>query len=172
MLRTMRLTLIPLALVGMLVLAACGRSASDDESFAMLESAGAAPAGAAAAPVATSAPAAAPFAAAALPAPAVAPAPRALVAESKGAPAELTEEDVALVSQQRIIVRTVDMALEVAKVSTTLDSVAGLAREFGGWVVSSDRSRKHHAFVSVRVPADKLDEAVLRLRGMAVEVES
>ena len=79
---------------------------------------------------------------------------------------------VALVAQQRIIVRNVDMELEVADVSGTLDDIAGLARELGGWVVSSDRSQKHRGFISIRVPADELDNTVLRLRALASEVES
>ena len=167
MIRTMRLALIPLALVGMLVLTACGGTTSYDNSIAGVETASVAPMRPAAA---MAAPAPLP------PVPVVAAAPRApaaALAQSKDAPAAaLTDEDVALVSQQRIIVRTVDVALEVADVSATVDRVSDLAKEFGGWVVSSDRSRKHAAFISVRVPAERLDESVLRLRGMAVEVES
>ena len=83
-----------------------------------------------------------------------------------------TEGDVELVSQQRIIIRTVDMTLVVGNVATTLDDIAELAQSFDGWVVSSDRSAKHRGFISLRVPADQLGDAVLRLRGMAEEVES
>ena len=83
-----------------------------------------------------------------------------------------TDQEVALVSQQRIIVRTVDMELVVADVSGTLDAVAGMAQELGGWVVSSDRTQKHRGVTSIRVPADRLDEAVRRLRDLALEVEA
>ena len=82
------------------------------------------------------------------------------------------EEAVALVTQRRIIVRTVEIELVVANVPATLDSIAGMAREMGGWVVSSDRSRKHRGLISVRVPAERLDDAVLRLRDLAEEVEA
>ena len=83
-----------------------------------------------------------------------------------------TDREVALVAQQRIIVRTVAMELVVIDVSGTLDAVAGVAQEFGGWVVSSDRTQKHRGVTSIRVPADRLDEAVLRLRSLALEVEA
>ena len=51
-----------------------------------------------------------------------------------------TEQQVALVAQQRIIVRTVDMQLVVTDVSKSVDDIADLADDFGGWVINSDRS--------------------------------
>ena len=104
--------------------------------------------------------------------------PPAPVPQAEGAPGipdelAFSEEDVAsLVVAKRIIVRTVDMRNVVADVAAAVDGVAELAVELGGWMVSTDRSEKHIGFISVRVPADRLDEAVLRLRDMAVEVES
>ncbi|MCI0438106.1 MAG: DUF4349 domain-containing protein, partial [Chloroflexi bacterium] len=95
--------------------------------------------------------------------------------EALGAPlsGSAVEEAVAsLVAQQRIIVRTVDMTLVVDGVPAALDGISSLAQEFGGWVVSSDRSQRHQGTISLRVPADRLDEAILRLRQLAVEVES
>ena len=101
----------------------------------------------------------------------VAPAPTVDVASSVQG-SFLEQEVAALVTQQRIIVRTVDMSIVVSDVPTAVDGVAELARELGGWMVTTDRSEKHFGFVAIRVPADRLDEAVLRLRKMAVEVES
>ncbi len=75
-----------------------------------------------------------------------------------------------LVAQRRIIVRTVDMTLEVPDVAGSVDAIGDMAEELGGWVVSSDRSRKHRGAISVRVLAKELDQAVERLRGMASEV--
>ena len=167
MIRNMRVVIVPLVLV-VLVLAACGRDSSDEAAFLASDSGGAFTESAAAPAVAPRAPAAtpAPMAAAAL----AASAPKALVSE--GVAGEVPEDDVAFVSQQRIIIRTVEMSLEVAEIPAAFDGVADLAKEFGGWVVSSDKSRKHTAFISVRVPAERLDEAILRLRGMAIEVDS
>ena len=84
-----------------------------------------------------------------------------------------SEENVAqLVTLERIIVRTVDINLIVSDISGSLDSVSEMAREMGGWVVSSRRLEKHQGSISIRVPAAQLDQAVSRLREMAVDVES
>ena len=76
-----------------------------------------------------------------------------------------------LVTQQRIIVRTVDMTLVVDDIQGAIDSVADLAVESDGWVVSSDRSLKHQGSVSVRVPSNLLDDVIGQIRGLADEVE-
>jgi hypothetical protein len=77
-----------------------------------------------------------------------------------------------LVSQDRIIVRTVDMSIEVSDVSESLDQISLLAVEFGGWVVDTSRSEKHRGRTTFRVPASILDEVVTRLRKLATEVKS
>lgn len=136
---------------------------------------------AAPAPAAPSAPAApAPEPAPAAPAPAAASSARQesgggftfLGGDNSGKQGNFTEEQAALVSQQRIIVRTVDMQLVVDDVAGSVDDISALARNVGGWVVSTNRAAKHQGSVSVRVPADRLDAFVLSLRGMAVEVDS
>ena len=73
--------------------------------------------------------------------------------------------------QNRVIVRTVDMGIIVPDVPSTADEVVAMAARAGGWQVSSDRSQKHHATVSVRVPAEVLDNFVLSIRKMADSVE-
>lgn len=77
-----------------------------------------------------------------------------------------------LTTQQRVIVRTVDMTIEVANVSTSIDVVAKIASDMGGWIVTSNRSEKHWGFVSVRIPAERLQDVVQILRDMAAEVKS
>ena len=77
-----------------------------------------------------------------------------------------------LATQRRIIIYTVDMTLEVVDVAASLDTVGALAQQMGGWVVSTSRAEKHRGFIAVRVPADRLDEVVGRLRGIAAEVVS
>ena len=69
--------------------------------------------------------------------------------------------------QNRIIVRTVTMSLVVADVAESVDRIAGVAVNFDGWVVSTDRSTGHDAFVAIRVPAHKLDDVVLQLRELS-----
>ena len=81
-------------------------------------------------------------------------------------------EQATLVAQRRIIVRTVEMALEVPDVAESVDAIGDMTEELGGWVVSSDRSRRHRGAISVRVPAERLDQAIERLRGMASEVNA
>ena len=86
---------------------------------------------------------------------------------------QFADETVAsLVLQERIIIRTVYVSLVVDSVLASLDSVTALAQEFGGWVVSSSRSEKHFGSISLRVPAEELGAVIIRLRDMAVEVES
>ena len=87
---------------------------------------------------------------------------------SPGAQQQVAE----LATQRRIIVYTVDMTLEVADVAASVDTVSALAQQMGGWVVSTSRAEKHRGFIAVRVPADRLDEVVGRLRGIAAEVVS
>ena len=74
--------------------------------------------------------------------------------------------------QQRMIVRTVDIALVVEDLEAALDQVSDMAKEMGGWVVHSSRREVHRGFISMRVPAGKADEAVDLLKALATEVES
>ena len=75
--------------------------------------------------------------------------------------------------QQRIVVRTMDISLVVAgAIQASIDRVAALADGMGGWTVSSQRFDDFSGSIAVRVPAERLDEAVERLRSIAVEVES
>lgn len=177
------------ALALVLALAGCSSSA---ESIAT--SAPAAPAAApeaaravemadAPAPQAMSAPAA-PAAPPAVPA-AAAPAAAAMMVDdatrSAGAAAEFadasgaqfSEEQAALVAQQRIIVRTVNMGIVVGNVSDAIAEIGRAAASQGGWVVGTDRSSTHSGFIAVRVPARMLDDFVdTRIGAIALEVDS
>ncbi len=84
---------------------------------------------------------------------------------------QVSFEQVARAAQNRIIVRTVTMSLVVAGVAESVDRIAAVAVNFDGWVVSTDRSTGHEAFVAIRVPAQVLDDVILQLRGLATEVE-
>ena len=83
-----------------------------------------------------------------------------------------TVEDQSSPTQQRLIVRTVDMMLVVEDVSSALNDITTMTQEFGGWVVTSSHQEKHRGFISARVPVDRVDEAIGRLRGMASDVKS
>jgi hypothetical protein len=80
-------------------------------------------------------------------------------------PAELTED--------RKIVKTGYMTLEVEDIAETLDRVAEMADELNGYVVSSykhEYERGVSGRITIRVPFEKFDEAFERLRQLAVAV--
>ena len=124
-------------------------------------------------------------AATAVPAPA-APAPTAAPAATAApapASAEMADETRAAVTstaskvqpspatRNRIIVHTGNMLLVVDAVAGSVDRIIGMAREFGGWVVNSDRSSRHRGFVAIRVPAESLTDVMDLLQGMAIDVK-
>ena len=193
MLSNMSRLLVPIMLVALLAVTACGGS-DESAGWALLRSADdpsvghpGAP-GAPAAPAAAAAPAprevvveeamavlAAPAAAPAAPAPAPAPAPRLARVLEQAAAADIeasSETHAQLVNQERIIVRTVEATIVVTDVQGSMDRITALARELGGWVVSTNRFEKHRGFISFRVPAEALDKVTARLREMAVEVKA
>ena len=86
--------------------------------------------------------------------------------------APLSDEAQASVSpQNRIIVRTVDMGIIVPDVPRAAEEILATTRNYGGWQVTSDRSRTHRASLAVRVPAERLDEFVDSVREMSERVE-
>ena len=112
-------------------------------------------------------------------APAMEPTPAAAQAEASSATVDASAganangEVATLVRQQRIVVRTVDMSLVVAGgIQASMDRVASVAHSMGGWTVSSERSDDFSGRIAVRVPAERLDEAVALVRDIAVAVES
>ena len=178
--------LLPITLLLLLVTLACGGSAeeslwggSDDAEFA---SAAAQPA---AAMVTTQAMSDAPVMKEILesraagapgppgaPASLAAPAAAAAMVEMESDSAGSSEQHLAqLVTQQRIIIRTVDMGVEVEDVGAAIDDIGELAKSMGGWVVSSDRPLLHAGSVSIRVPADMLDQAILDIRALSLRVQ-
>ncbi len=118
-----------------------------------------------------------PAAPAALPAPTAAPAATAMEAQESRSqsasenPPSIDEVQASVAAQNRIIVRTVGMGLVVNSVADSVDLVASAAQDLGGWTVSSDRSAIHRGNVSVRVPAQQLDEAVRRIRALGMRVD-
>ena len=174
---------IPIMLVALLAVTACGGS---DDSAGHPDATGmpGAPGvpGARAAPAAAATPAPRqvvlenPMAAKAAPAAApAAPADRFVRVSEQAAAAEIeasSETHARLVNQERIIVRTVEATIVVTEVQGSMDRITALARELGGWVVSTNRFEKHRGFISFRVPAEALDKATARLREMAVEVKA
>ena len=77
-----------------------------------------------------------------------------------------------LVTQRRIIIREVDMSLVVDEIQGTVDEIAELAESAGGWVVDSGRWSLHSGSISIRIPADVLDDTVAELRTLANRVDA
>lgn len=183
MMKTSKMVLLLGLLAIAMALVACGGAADsgDSEFFAaapQMEHAMAAPA-ATMAPQQASAPQAP---AAAAPAPRMASEERETVmlkgdaaeemSEEGSLDVEFSEERAALVAQNRIIVRTVQLELEVDDVAESIEEIAQGAQTDGGWVVSTDRSSKHIGFIAVRVPAGKLDDTLGWMRAVGVDVLS
>ena len=175
MIHTMRTLLVTSIAIAALALVACGageaaRGESADAAFAV---APAAPASAAA-PAPAMERAAAPLAKAEF---GVSSFETAATSDEalelkEGGFGEADSSNAVLVSQQRIIIYTVDMTLVVSDVSATLDSIVMMAEEMGGWFVGKNDTQKHRGSIAIRVPAENREAAVLRLREMAIEVES
>lgn len=73
----------------------------------------------------------------------------------------------------RLIVRTINVSLRVGDVPGALNFIASLVEDLGGFVVSSylgGEEKDQSGQASIRVPAERTDEALSRIRGMAVRV--
>lgn len=105
--------------------------------------------------------------------------PQAMAMETAESNSQLLEQNLpsidevqaSVAAQNRIIVRTVGMGLIVDNVADAVDLVGDVALELGGWTVSSDRNAIHRGSVSVRIPAQQLDEAVRRIRALGNRVD-
>ena len=85
------------------------------------------------------------------------------------------EEVLATATQDRMIIYTVEMELIVKDTAETMAQIESLATEMGGFVSGSNSWKDEdqmRARVTLRVPADKLDEALIQIRGLAMDVES
>ena len=75
-------------------------------------------------------------------------------------------------AQNRLIVRIVDMTIEVDDVPGRINDVSGIALQRGGWVVSEQRSSQHVGHISIRVPSAQLDSAVRAVSDLGLDVLS
>ncbi len=77
------------------------------------------------------------------------------------------------VTEDRKIVRTGSVTLEVADIAGTMDKIAEMADGLNGYVVSSykyEYERRVSGHITIRVPSETFDEAFVRLRQLAVAV--
>jgi hypothetical protein len=87
---------------------------------------------------------------------------------------ELDEGEITdKLTEDRKIVKTGSMTLEVGNITETMDEVAEMADELNGYVVSSYKYEYEwgvSGHITIRVPSEKFDEAFARLRQLAIAV--
>ena len=82
---------------------------------------------------------------------------------------EITDE----LTEDRKIVKTGSMTLEVGNITEVMDKVAEMADELNGYIVSSHKYEYERGIsgrITIRVPFEKFKEAFARLRQLAVSV--
>jgi hypothetical protein len=84
-------------------------------------------------------------------------------------------DEVALAAvSERMIIRTVELAMYVDDVEASFDEIQALAEEMGGYVANANtwhQGEYLRARLAIRVPASGLDSALERIKALATEVE-
>jgi hypothetical protein len=79
------------------------------------------------------------------------------------------------VETERRIVRTGYLTLEVKDITNSIAEISNLARQLDGYVVSSNKQGGEDTVtgrISIRVPVERFDEALGKLKKLAVDVPS
>jgi hypothetical protein len=85
----------------------------------------------------------------------------------------------AQVTQERLVIQNADLAIVVKDPKTRMQAISDLAKEFGGFVVSSNLYQSPtplgkevtEASITIRVPSERLDEALARIKEGAVDID-
>ncbi|MGE3961591.1 MAG: DUF4349 domain-containing protein [Dehalococcoidia bacterium] len=75
----------------------------------------------------------------------------------------------------RQVIRNGSVQLTVESVAETFDDIRGVVDQAGGFIASSSfsgREESQRARMTLRIPADRLDQVIADLRNMAIEVDS
>ncbi len=76
--------------------------------------------------------------------------------------------------QARLIIRTAEMAIVATDTEEALDSIATMANNGGGWVVSSNVYQSSNdsktGYITIRVPSEGFQSVLDAIAGLAVEV--
>lgn len=83
-------------------------------------------------------------------------------------------------STERIVIQNADLTVVVADVETRMNQIEDMAKKMGGYVVTSNLYQSYtsdytpvpEATLTIRVPADRLDEALESIKKDAVEVQN
>ena len=92
---------------------------------------------------------------------------------------ELTNVTGQVQTQDRMVIENVDMAIVVKDPKSRMAEIKALANEMGGFVVSSNLYQSFtnmgkevpEATIVIRVPSERLDEALTRIKEGAVDVD-
>ena len=85
------------------------------------------------------------------------------------------DEALTAATQDRMIIYTVNMDLVVEDTAAALEQIESLAANMGGFVSNSNAWKEKdqlRARITVRVPADRLDQALTQIRDLATDVQS
>jgi hypothetical protein len=82
--------------------------------------------------------------------------------------------------EQRIVLKDATLQIMVTDVTATLDAIAKMADDMGGWVINSNTSKASRASgddavtgsIAIRVPAAQLDAALTQIKNQATSVDS
>lgn len=94
--------------------------------------------------------------------------------DGEGYMAADVDEALTSATQDRMVIYTVDLELIVKDTSATVAQLESLATEMGGFVSGSNSWKdgdQLRASVTLRVPADKLGDALAQIRDLALDVE-
>ena len=83
-------------------------------------------------------------------------------------------------TQDRLVIENADLAIVVKDPKTRMAEITALANEMGGYVVSSNLYQSFTSFgvevpeatIVIRVPADKLDEALTQIKKDVIDIQS
>lgn len=83
-------------------------------------------------------------------------------------------------STERMVIRSASMKVSVADPAQSMQSVTALANSLGGYVVNSEVGNTSDAAgvvyttssITIRVPAEKLDEAMAQIRALAADAKT
>lgn len=90
-----------------------------------------------------------------------------------GIPSEAADLGLASV-EERMIIWTGNISLIVKDAEKSLEEVEAIAKDLGGYVVSSNswhQEEQLRASLTIRVPAEEFDMAMARLKDLAIKVE-
>jgi len=83
-------------------------------------------------------------------------------------------------SDQRIVIRTAELSIAVPDPAKSMDAISRMADSMGGYIVSSSLHKTTNrngiefpeADISVRVPAEKLNDALAQIRGQVEDAQN